>query len=159
MLLSRPTTYAIRAVLCLARHNSDQPLLAPSIAQAEQLPSSFLSKLLRSLSEAGILQSSRGPGGGFKLAKPLDQIRLRDISVLFDGVSLANECLLGYGKCEDTTPCPVHKLWGPRKQQVEDFLNTTTIADLLALDTRRLAPILEEPKRGRRRIKPRPGEA
>ncbi|MCB9357807.1 MAG: Rrf2 family transcriptional regulator [Calditrichaeota bacterium] len=152
MLLSRPTTYAIRAVLCLARQNSDEPLLAPSIAKAEQLPASFLSKLLRTLSEAGILHSSRGPGGGFRLAKAANEINLQSISVLFDGLALANECLLGYGKCEDSTPCPIHKLWGPRKSEVEEFLTGTTIADLLALDTRRLAPILEEPRRGRRKI-------
>lgn len=151
MLLSRPTTYAIRALLHIARQNSDRPLLAPSIAESERLPSSFLSKLLRTLSEAGILTSSRGPGGGFRLARPADKISLQDVSVLFDGLSLANECLLGYGKCMDQTPCPVHKIWGPRKENVQEFLASTTIAELLALESRRTAPIMEEPKRGRRK--------
>lgn len=151
MLLSRPTTYAIRALLHIARQNSDRPQLAPAIAEAERLPASFLSKLLRTLSEAGILISSRGPGGGFRLARPADEISLQDVSMLFDGLALANECLLGYGKCADQTPCPVHKVWGPRKQNVQDFLASTTIAELLALESHRTAPFLEEPKRGRRK--------
>ena len=151
MLLSRPTTYAIRALLHLARRNQIEPMLAPEIAKAEQLPASYLAKLLRTLSEAGFLHSSRGPGGGFWLARKPDQIRLREISELFDGLSLANECLLGYGRCADDTPCPVHKLWGPRKEHVQEFLQNTTIMDLLKLDTKREAPLLEEPKRGRRK--------
>lgn len=153
MLLSRPTTYAIRALLYLAKQNTTEPILAPTIASAEQLPAPFLAKLLRTLAEAGILSSNRGPGGGYRLAKPADQISLQDVSALFDGLSLANECLLGYGKCLDTTPCPVHKEWGPRKQNILEFLSTTTIASLLSLDSNRIAPLLEEPHRGRRKTK------
>ncbi|MBK6766597.1 MAG: Rrf2 family transcriptional regulator [bacterium] len=151
MLLSRPTTYAIRALLYMAKQNSDRPLLAPMIAEAERLPSSFLSKLLRTMSEAGILTSARGPGGGFRLARRPEEISLQDISILFDGLTLANECLLGYGKCTDLTPCPVHEIWGPRKDNVQNFLSTTSIASLLALESHRAAPLLEEPKRGRRK--------
>lgn len=152
MLLSRPTTYAVRALLYLAKQETELPILAPTIAQAEQLPAPFLAKLLRTLSEAKILSSSRGPGGGYKLAKPADKISLQDVSALFDGMSLSHECLLGYGPCLDTTPCPVHKVWGPRKQYMQDFLEQTTIAGLLALETNRIAPLIDKPKRGRRKI-------
>ncbi|MBL0061509.1 MAG: Rrf2 family transcriptional regulator [bacterium] len=151
MLLSRPSTYAIRALLYLAKQNSSDPILAPTIAREEQLPAPFLAKLLRTLSEAKILTSNRGPGGGYRLAKPADQISLQEISELFEGLTLANECLLGYGKCSSTTPCPVHSLWGPRKEYMQDFLASTTIAGLLALDSKRIAPQIDEPRRGRRR--------
>ena len=152
MLLSRPSTYAVRALLYLAKQDTELPVLAPTIAQAEQLPAPFLAKLLRTLSEAKILTSSRGPGGGYKLAKSPDEISLQDISVLFDALTLSNECLLGYGPCLDTTPCPVHKIWGPRKQYMQDFLEQTTIAELLALESNRAAPLIDKPKRGRRKI-------
>ncbi len=154
MLLSRPTTYAIRALLYPAKLDSADPVLAPAIAQAEQLPAPFLAKLLRTLSEAKILTSSRGPGGGYRLARTADKISLADVSVLFDGLVLANECLLGYGKCSETTPCPVHTLWGPRRDYMQEFLSSTTIAGLLALESERLAPLIDAPKRGRRRRNP-----
>lgn len=154
MLLSRPTTYAIRALLYLAKQDSSEPILAPTIAKEEQLPAPFLAKLLRTLAEAKILTSNRGPGGGYRLARSADQISLQDVSVLFDGLSLANECLLGYGKCSSTTPCPVHSLWGPRKEYMQDFLSSTSIAGLLALDSKRIAPMIDEPRRGRRRKTP-----
>ncbi len=154
MLLSRPTTYAIRALLYVAKQDSDAAILAPTIAKAENLPAPFLAKLLRTLAEAKILTSSRGPGGGYRMAKPADKISLQDVSALFDGLAFANECLLGYGRCLDSTPCPVHKVWGPRKENMQEFLENTTIAVLLELDSKRIAPLIDEPRRGRRRKNP-----
>ncbi|NUO18888.1 Rrf2 family transcriptional regulator [bacterium] len=151
MLLSRPTTYAVRALLYLAKQDSAVPILAPTIAKEEHLPAPFLAKLLRTLAEAKILTSNRGPGGGYKLAKSPEQISLQDVSVLFDGLTLANECLLGYGRCSDTTPCPVHKLWGPRKTYMQEFLRETTIASLLSLESSRVGPVIDDTKRGRRK--------
>lgn len=151
MLLSRPTTYAVRALLYLAKQDASVPVLSPTIAKEEHLPAPFLAKLLRTLAEARILTSNRGPGGGYRLAKSPDEISLQDVAVLFDGLSLANECLLGYGPCSSTTPCPVHSLWGPRKEYMQNFLATTTIAGLLALDSKRIAPEVEETRRGRRK--------
>jgi len=150
LILSRPTTYAVRALIYLAKQDTTSPVLAPAIAEAERLPAPFLAKLLRKLSEARILSSSRGPGGGYKLAKSPDDITLQEIADLFEGISLAHECLLGYGVCSDETPCPVHKLWGPRKGYMRDFLAHTTIGELLRLESGRVAKALGATRRGRR---------
>jgi len=140
----------VRALLYLAQQDPSMPVLAPTIAAAERLPAPFLAKLLRTLSEAKILSSSRGPGGGYKLAKSPDEITLNEVAILFEGLALAHECLLGYGVCSDDTPCPVHKVWGPRKTYMQDFMCQTTIGALLRLESTREAAELGAPRRGRR---------
>jgi Rrf2 family protein len=133
MILSKPTSYAIRALVHLASARDNTPVLGATIAEKEQLPAPFLSKLLRTLANSGIVKATRGPGGGFVLAKKPDDINLFEIFVMFEGMVLANECLLGCGVCADETPCPIHELWGPKKIVLESFLGGTTIGDLVRL--------------------------
>ncbi|NUO19496.1 Rrf2 family transcriptional regulator [bacterium] len=133
MIFSKPTSYAIRALVFLAQHYQQGSVFVSEIAKAEQLPAPFLSKLIRELSAAGVVTSLRGPGGGISLSHPPNQVSLYDVFMLYDGLTLSNECLLGHAICSDETACCVHRLWKPTKTEIERFLKGTSIADLLEM--------------------------
>jgi Rrf2 family protein len=130
MNFSKPVSYAIRALICLARERKNEPVLSSKIAQSESLPAPYLIKVLGMLNTAGMIVATRGRGGGFALAISPKKICLYDIFVLFEGLSLTQDCLLGLGKCGEVCNCPVHDRWEVPKSQLEKFLKKTTIADL-----------------------------
>lgn len=76
MLISRTTDYAIRAAVLLAREKGGGFMLAREIARQEKIPAYFLAKILQDLARHGVLTSSRGPGGGFRLGMPAGDITL-----------------------------------------------------------------------------------
>ncbi len=143
MIFSKQTSYAIRALVYLAQNKSNGPVLGAVIADSENLPAPFLSKLLRELSANGIVSGARGPGGGFALAKKPETISLYDIFLLYDGLTLAKDCLLGCGVCSDETACCIHKHWKKTKTAIEDFLKSTSIADLSAMREEQRNSLLE----------------
>lgn len=143
MIFSKQTSYAIRALVYLAQNHSKGAALATTIAKAENLPAPFLSKLLGELSANGVITGTRGRGGGFALAKEPCDIPLYDIFLLYDGLTLAKDCLLGCGVCSDETACCIHRHWKGTKSAIEVFLKSTTIADLVAMRDERRKSIIE----------------
>ena len=95
MILSRTGEYALRAVLHLAEGGTDAPMRVDDIAEALSVPRNYLSKILHELGRAGVLTSSRGPGGGFRLATSPTQLALADVVGRFDPLDEAPSCLLG----------------------------------------------------------------
>ena len=133
MNFSKPVTYAIRALTHLARAGNKSPVLSSTIAHEESLPAPYLIKVMGTLTTNGMVVATRGRGGGFSLAVSPQKINLYDIFILFEGLSLTRDCLLGLGTCGEVEHCPVHARWGEPKGHVENFLRTTTIADLAAM--------------------------
>jgi len=130
MLLSKPVCYAIRALTCLATYRNEGPILSTRIAREQKIPAQFLIKILGLLTTAGLVRSTRGPGGGFQLAVDPRTINLLDVVNIFEGVALAEECLLGLGKCDDSAACAVHHRWKSRKLEIMGFLRQTNIGEL-----------------------------
>ncbi|MEJ2239637.1 MAG: Rrf2 family transcriptional regulator, partial [Gemmatimonadales bacterium] len=94
------------------------------------VPRHYLGKVLRQLSYMGILNSSRGRCGGFRIAVPAEQISLLEIVSCFDG-STRPTCLLCWEKCDAGADCPVHDNCTAAAESAERFLNETTVADLI----------------------------
>ncbi len=153
MIFSKQTSYAVRALVYLAQNNSKGAVLATVIAKAENLPAPFLSKLLGELSANGVVTGARGPGGGFTLAKDPEDISLYDIFLLYDGLTLAKDCLLGCGVCSDETACCIHEHWKNNKAAIEQFLKSTTIADLAVMRDEQRISIIETASAKRRKYK------
>jgi Rrf2 family protein len=130
MNFSKPVTYAVRALIHLAREGGKGPVLSSVIAHDQSLPAPYLIKVLGTLNAHGMVTAARGRGGGFTLAKDSKKISLYDVFTLFEGLALTQDCLLGLGKCGEVCHCPVHVRWEPPKGHMENFLRTTTIADL-----------------------------
>jgi Rrf2 family protein len=130
MIFSKPWTYAIRALLYLAEHRNEGPILSTTIAREENIPAPFLVKILGTLSATKIVASTRGPGGGFSLERDLHKVKLIDIVSPFETVDLFQECILGLGACSDNDACPIHRRWKEPKHHLIRFLEDTTLADM-----------------------------
>jgi len=130
MILSQTAVYALRATLCLASHDALAPLRVDDIAERLDVPRNYLSKILHALARGGVLASSRGPGGGFRLAKAADQLTLSEVVAHFDQVSDNPTCLLGRPQCSDHSPCSAHERWRSASAAVAEFFSQTSIADL-----------------------------
>jgi Rrf2 family protein len=128
MLLPQTAEYAIRAVLYLAR--SADVVRVPDLATAINVPQNYLAKTMHHMARSGLLRSTRGPAGGFRLAVRPEEIPLQRIVELFEEPH-DRRCLLGTGRCGHNPGCPVHERWKPIAEGIEGFFRRTTVADLL----------------------------
>lgn len=130
-MLSQTGEYALRAVVHLAREDRGQPLKIDEIASELGIPRNYLAKILHGMSGAGLLTSTRGPNGGFRLAVAPDRVTLARIVEPFDPAVAEPGCLLGQGRCSDAHPCRAHVRWKGIASTVGAFFRETTVADLL----------------------------
>ena len=134
MLLPQTAEYALRAVIHIAACERLVPgalVRVPDIARAVDVPRNYLSKTLHQLARAGVLASSRGPAGGFRLAVPADALTFARIVGVFAEQPHGHRCLLGGGPCGTNPGCPVHASWKPVARRVTEYFATATIADAL----------------------------
>lgn len=123
--------YALRALVQLVRQPQGASVLGKDLAERGRIPANYLSKILWTLRNAGYLETTRGQGGGYRLAKAPAQITLIEIVRLFEGVTAEPGCLLGeHHECSDKTPCSAHRSWKKVKEAYLDFIRTTTLADI-----------------------------
>ena len=130
MILSQTAIYALEAALYLAEHAPDTPVRFDDIANELDVPRNYLSKILHSLARGGVLISSRGPGGGFRLARPPSELKLSEVLRHFGNLHDASGCLLGRDECSDLDPCAAHDRWKSVSVAVKDFFSETSVADL-----------------------------
>jgi len=135
VILSQTAVYALKAALHLAEINDDEPVRVDDIARELGVPRNYLSKILHVLARAGLLQSTRGPGGGFRLARSPEDMMLSDFVDHFDDVAGEPHCLLGRAKCSDDDPCAAHAGWKHVATAVNSFFRETSLADLVRTDS------------------------
>jgi Rrf2 family protein len=125
MQITRQADYAVRAVLYLAQLGEERRAATSQIAQEQQIPPSFLAKIVSQLSVAGLLQTSRGARGGVSLARPAEKISLLEVVEAIDGPILLNECVAN-GACNFGEDCPMKPIWCDAQAELVDRLHTTT---------------------------------
>lgn len=130
MLLPQTAEYALRAVLHIAAQRDQRPLRVNEIATALAVPRNYLAKTLHRLAQEGVLLSSRGPLGGFRLAVEPRELTLARIVAPF-AETAGHRCLLGDGPCADASSCRVHARWKNVARQMDAFFGTTTVAEVL----------------------------
>jgi Rrf2 family protein len=118
-------------VLAIAEHD-DQPVGAARLAGTLGVPANYLSKVLHQLARAGVLDSTRGKLGGFKLARPASRIPLLEVVGSVDDVPGNRTCLLGRPVCSDHHPCAAHDRWKEASEKSAAFFRETMVADLVA---------------------------
>ena len=131
MQITRQADYAVRAVLYLSRLGPDQRVATSQIAEVQQIPPSFLAKIVSQLSVAGLLQTSRGARGGVSLARTPDQISLLEVVEAIDGPILLNECV-GNGACTFGDDCAMKPVWCDAQAELVSRLRQTTFIDFVA---------------------------
>ncbi len=136
MLLSNGCEYGLRAALYLASLEDDPAeegaayVSIRQISDALDISPSFLTKVLQQLTQAGLMQSLRGPKGGVALARPVGEILIKDLVVAIDGPGLFSECVLGLPGCGEEKPCPLHDSWVTERERLERLFERMSLADL-----------------------------
>lgn len=125
MQITRQADYAVRAVLYLTQLGEEQRAATSQIAQDQQIPPSFLAKIVSQLSVAGLLQTSRGARGGVSLARSPEHISLLEVVEAIDGPILLNECV-GNGACTFGDDCPMKPVWCDAQAELVERLRATT---------------------------------
>lgn len=130
-MLTTTSEYALRALTLLARVPRGQWMLGRELAASADIPPQYLSKIMLSLRNAGLIAATRGTGGGYCLLRPADAIHLVDVVQLFDGPVGQPRCLLGpQRECSEKHPCTAHSSWGRVRDAYRDFLEMTTLQQI-----------------------------
>ncbi len=130
-MLSRTGTYALQATLYLAEHRDRNAVSTSEIASRLDAPADYLGKVLRTLGKAGVLTSTRGVRGGYRLVPAPSEVTVADVVTPFDGYEPPKACLLG-GRCNLDDPCSAHARRLEWIEAQRAILRQTTVADLLA---------------------------
>ncbi len=122
--------YAIRALIHLASQPSDSTVRINQMALEDDIPETFLRKIIPLLSKAGLVYSHRGTSGGIKLARSADAISLYDVFEAIEGRFYFNKCLISTDVCHCSEWCSVHLVWREVQDSVIGILSKKSLADL-----------------------------
>ncbi len=130
MRLSTRMRYGTRALLDLALHEEQGPRSVGEMAEALGVSAKYLEALLNALRRAGLVQSLRGAGGGYRLARLADEITLRDVFWALEGVEGFVPCTASPEVCAQAEMCVMQEVWAALYATCLDFLASYTLADL-----------------------------
>jgi Rrf2 family transcriptional regulator, cysteine metabolism repressor len=139
MLFSTKSEYGIRLMVELGRSRGTDPIALSAVAEAEMLPLSYLEHLVAMLREAGLVSSTRGAHGGYRLARPAEEIDMLEVVQSLEGPIAPMECfhteregrVLCSHEADDGRACATKLLWTRVQGGVTRALNGTTLADLI----------------------------
>jgi Rrf2 family protein len=129
-LITRDTDYAVRA-LCFIAKRKDDIVPATELVKKLKIPRPFLRKILQTLNTKGLLESYKGQGGGFKLARSAKKIFLVDLIEIFQGPFRLNECFFKRVVCPHRRDCSLKEKIDSIERHVISELKSITIASLL----------------------------
>ena len=131
MVVSTKGRYALRVMIDLAEHQTDQYMPLKQIAARQGISEKYLENILKSLVQHGLLQGLRGKGGGYRLTRPADQYRISDILMLTEGNLAPVSCLEpGAPACSRLPECRTYEMWRGLDKVIRDYLDRITLADL-----------------------------
>ncbi|MGA8739674.1 MAG: Rrf2 family transcriptional regulator, partial [Terracidiphilus sp.] len=120
--------YAVRVMVHLATLPPEKRAFLPDLAKATSAPESFLSKVMQTLSHAGLISSRRGKLGGFAILPHGRQATMREVIEAIDGPICLNVCLNGGKECERKSWCPAHPVWARAQRAMIDVLMSVTVS-------------------------------
>ena len=129
----RPSTrarYALRLMIELSLHDGEQWLLLKDIGDAQDISPKYLEQLVMPLRRAGLVLAERGPRGGYKLAKPPEEITAHDIVQAVEGSLCLVRCVQAPEVCKHTGRCAAHDFWTGLSNLIVQELAAVTLADL-----------------------------
>ena len=131
-MFSKACEYGIKASIFIAEQSLlDRKVSLKEVAEAIESPSAYTSKILQRLSRSNIINSDKGPTGGFSMNKiELDKVKLSSIVYAIDGDAVYTGCGLGLKKCKENKPCPVHSQFKLIREELKKMLETTTVKTL-----------------------------
>ena len=134
MKLTTKGRYAVTAMLDLALHISDAPIKLTEVSQRQNISLSYLEQLLARLRRAGLVKSTRGPGGGYALAREAVDISIADIILSVDEDVDATLCK-GSSNCLNQQQCLTHELWESLSSEIYRFLAGISLSSIAQTET------------------------
>ncbi len=147
MLFTVASGYALQALAHMPEDGTF--MMAKDLSEQLKLPAPYLAKILQKLARAEILESVRGPKGGFRLSRASHRITVGQVLEAMEGQGSLNGCVMGFPACDCDNPCPMHDAWVAVKAQVDSSMTSTTLRDLQLAKMRRTH--LQSPQALRRR--------
>lgn len=129
-LITRNTDYAVRALCCIAEQKQEV-ISADQLVKSLKMPRPFLRKILQTLNKEGLLNSSKGKGGGFTLTISPEKITLTDVMKIFQGPLKLNECKFRKNDCPYVSDCFLKKKIDEIEKEVIAKLKAITIASII----------------------------
>jgi Rrf2 family protein len=130
--ISRKIDYAIRAMIHLASIPPGKVVPFREIGRQMDVPEDFLAKILKTLVDQGIVRSTRGPHGGYRLARPAESINVLEVIEAAEGPVAVNVCLDDDDACSRQTFCTMTGIWREGQERMLDVFRATTLASLVA---------------------------
>ena len=131
-MFSKSCEYALQGVIYIALHGQDGKNVGlKDIAESQEIPLHFLSKILQLLVKNDVLASIKGPNGGFSLNKDPDKLYLKEIVEVTDGTGIFDRCGIGLKQCSDSSPCPIHFDYKVVKSKIQEVLEKKSVTDLI----------------------------
>lgn len=129
-MFSKTCEYAVRAMIFIAQKSKDGNKVGiKEIAKGIDSPEHFIAKILQELSRKKLLQSLKGPNGGFYLDDEAQECSLADIVKMIDGDKLFTGCGLGLKHCSETHPCPIHHEFKSVRKDILAMLENARLAE------------------------------
>jgi Rrf2 family iron-sulfur cluster assembly transcriptional regulator len=125
----------------IARGYPDRPVTFKEISERQDVSVAYLEQILSRLRRAGIIRSVKGPGGGYLLTRDPEQISIASILDELEGPMAITSCLYPDEGCVRVDRCVTHLLWKALGEQMEEFLRTITLKNLIAGDFYKKAPV------------------
>ena len=129
MKLSKTSTYSLR-VLSYMINSEKQIFSAKYLVEKLGVPDKYLRRLMTDMSKKGFINSLQGRDGGYIFAKSANDIYISDVIDAVEGMSYYTGCIMGHEKCSSENPCSLHEAYGPLRDKLVNFLETTSIAKL-----------------------------
>lgn len=135
-MISKKTKYGLKALIYLARHYEEGPILIADLARDESIPKKFLENILLTLKNSGILQSRKGRGGGYYLGRPPRTITFGQAVRVMEGPLAPVPCVseMAYAKCTECgneATCGIRLVMKDVRDEMARILDGTTLADVL----------------------------
>lgn len=130
MIYSKTCEYAIRALVYLAQKNTADLTMIPEISRESGVPGPYVAKIFRDLVGQDILESRKGPRGGFRFKQDPARISLRQVVDAVDDSTRMTSCVMGLDECSAANACPLHSVWTDAKNKIMTILEKETLCSV-----------------------------
>lgn len=130
MIYSKTCEYAIRALVYLAQKNTDALTMIPEISRESGVPGPYVAKIFRDLAVQNILESRKGPQGGFRFKQNPAKISLKQVVDAVDDGARMSACAMGLDECSAANACPLHHVWTDAKKRIMALLEKETLCSV-----------------------------
>lgn len=143
MRLTTKGRFAVTAMIDVAMHNGEGPVTLAGVADRQKISLSYLEQLFGKLRRHGLVDSVRGPGGGYNLARAANSVSVADIITAVDEPIDATQCR-GKENCQDDKRCMTHELWANLNTHIFAYLSSVTLEQLVRQQDKQAVALLQD---------------